>query len=61
MTTDRLYTLAEITGCSAAPYAAALKEKNVERALRLFTGQLVDGLKALPVVAVPPRLPQKSD
>ncbi len=59
--TERTFTLSEITGCSAAPYAAALKEKSVERALRIFTNHLVDALKALPVVAAPPRLPQKSD
>ncbi len=57
--TERTFTLAEITGCSAAPYAAALKEKNVERALRLFTDGLVDGLKALP--ARPPRVAMRSD
>ena len=56
---ERTYTLAEITGCSAAPYAAALKEKNVERALRLFTYDLIDALKALP--ARPPPVAMKSD
>lgn len=57
--TERTFTLSEITGCSAAPYAAALKEKSVERALRLFTGQLVDNLKTLP--ARPPRVAMRSD
>lgn len=57
--TERTFTLAEITGAAGPAYAAALKEKNVERALRLFTYDLVDALKALPVR--PPRVAMRSD
>jgi ketosteroid isomerase-like protein len=51
--------MSEITEAMAKPYAAALKEKSVERALRLFTDDVITALKALP--ARPPRLPQRSD
>lgn len=51
--TDRTFTLEQITHAAAAPYAAALKEKSVERALRIFTDLLVDGLKALPPAPCP--------
>ena len=59
MEIDREYRMRQITRAMDAPYAAAIKEKSVERALRRFTDELIDALKALP--ARPPRVPQRSD
>jgi hypothetical protein len=68
--TERLYTLAQITQAADAPFAEALKQPNVDRAVRYFAQGLIDSLKALPEGAEPPphiyhgnppRLPQKSD
>lgn len=44
----RRYTLDEITHASGPAYAEALRQPTVERAMRIFTERLVDGLKALP-------------
>ena len=57
--TDPAYRMSEITEAMAKPYAAALKEKSVERALRLFTEDVITALKALP--ARPPRVAMRSD
>ncbi len=68
--TERLYTLAQITRAADAPFAAALQQPNVDRAVRFFAQGLIDALKALPEGAEPPphiyhgnppRVPQKSD
>lgn len=42
---ERRYTLAELTAAMGPAYKAALREKNVERALRLFSDHTVEALK----------------
>lgn len=48
MTAERTYTLAQITRAADAPFAEALQQPSVDRALRLFVQGLIDALKAPP-------------